>query len=296
MASEPIVLSGAAPGSRSTRIRAFIRSHAFLLLLLAGQYVLIQVLTGPLYGDAPRNLHWGLLAVEQPGFLLNEPDLYPQIKGFAPERPDLAPMGLYNAGTGPLHPWWGPVAPMLFGIVWALTHSYTLLQLVVPLAGAGVVLLTYLLARDLLDARTALIAAAFTACFPLFREYASTSYTEALSTLAITAALLVYRRGNTVTTILLGGLAALSKLDVIVLYFGTVGICAIYTIVTQRKGHMDGRQWFHQVAALAGPALIAAPWVWMHHLGGGAGGPTRGLSGELFLFLMPQMLELLFYT
>lgn len=295
------------------RALALTRSHIFLLALLAGQFVLTQLLSGAQYGDSPRNLHWGVLTAEQPGFLLGEPDTYERIKGFPPDPETLAPRRLYLGGQSGLHTWWGPLAPALFALVWLLTHSYTLLQLVVPLAGGGAVLLTYALARDLMGARPALLAAAFLACFPLYREHAVISYTEVLSTLALTAALLAYLRGRTAATVLLGGLAAHAKMDILLLYFGTVGVCAAYDFLRAASGPAEGAArrpralrrivsaarasagWRHQLAALAGPALLVAPWVWVHHLQGGAGGPTRGLSAELFGLIAPQMLELLFY-
>jgi hypothetical protein len=277
-----------------------VRSHIFLLALLAGQFALTQLITGPQYGDAPRNLHWGVLTAENPAFLLGEPDTYERIKGFPPEPESLAPRGLYRSEPGDLHPWWGPVAPLLFALVWRLSGSYTLLELVVPVAGGGAVLLTYVLGRDLLGRRGGLLAAALLACFPLYREFAVVSYTEALSALALTAALLVYLRGRTLATVLLGALAALCKMDILLLYFGTVGITAAYALLVVTRGSssthsvvMGGRR--HHALALIGPALLASPWVWTHHLGGGAGGPTGGLSAGLFGIIAPQMLELLLY-
>ena len=174
------------------RIRTIIGSHAVILALLASQFILVQLLTGPQYGDAPRNMHWGILTLENPAFLLGAPDTYERIKGFPPDPPSLAPLALYRFPQGGLHRWWGPVPPLVFALAWAMTRSYTALHLVVPLAGAGVVILTYWLAGLWLTRREALIAAAFLACFPLFRDYATVAYTEALSALALTAAVLVY--------------------------------------------------------------------------------------------------------
>jgi hypothetical protein len=37
------------------------------------------------------------------------------------------------------------------------------------------------------------------------------------------------------------------------------------------------------------------PWIWLHYLSGNGGGPPRGLSAEIFFFLVPQLLEMLFY-
>ncbi|HWQ14675.1 MAG TPA: glycosyltransferase family 39 protein [Roseiflexaceae bacterium] len=295
-----------APRAAGWRLRAagLLRSHLFLLTLLAGQFALAQLLTGVQYGDAPRNLHWGLLTAERPGFLLGEPDTYERIKGFPPEPESLAPRGLYRGGQGGLHPWWGPVAPLLFALVWRLSGSYTLLQLVAPLAGGGAVLLTYALARGLLGAQPALLAAAFLACFPLYRDYATVSYTEAISALALAAALLAYLRGRTAATVLLGALAALAKMDILLLYIGTVGICLLDVLRRRSILRAPGAglrpprglpALRHHVLALVGPALLASPWVWAHYLRGGAGGPTRGLSAGLFGLIAPQMLELLFY-
>jgi hypothetical protein len=278
-----------------------------LLALLASQFVLVQLVSGPQYGDAPRNLHWGLLTAENPAFLFGTPDLNERIKGFAPEPETLAPRGLFRGAPGGLHRWWGPVAPALFALVWRLTGSYTLLQLVIPLAGGAAVLLTYQLARGVCGERTALIAAALLACFPLFREFAVVSYTEALGAALLCAALLAYLRGRTLLTVVLGTLAALCKMDILLLYFGTLAITATYAVLggwgfrgaprplLTPPPAVANTPWRHHALALIGPALIAAPWVWLHHLRGGAGGPTSGLSPEMFGLVAPQMLELLFY-
>lgn len=82
--------------SWNVRIRAIIGSHAVILTLLAGQFALVQALTGSQYGDAPRNMHWGILSVENPAFLFGAPDTYERIKGFPPEPPSLAPRALYR--------------------------------------------------------------------------------------------------------------------------------------------------------------------------------------------------------
>ncbi len=288
------------------QVVAVFRSHTFLLLLLAGQYALVQALTGIQYGDAPRNLHWGILTTENPAFLLGAPDTYERIKGFPPDPPSLAPLALHRFPQAGLHRWWGPMAPALFGLVWATTGSYTALQLVVPLAGAGVVLLTYQMGRLWLARREALIGAAFLACFPLFRDYATVSYTEALSALALTAALLAHCRGRTGITVLLGGITALMKLDLLLLYFGAITVAAGYVALDRRRSLRapvpaggpaeQPRPVLHHIAALAGPAIIAAPWVWYHYLDRGMGAPASGMSLAQFGLVAPQMLELLFYV
>lgn len=100
-------------------------TSGILLLVLVVHLPVMALLTRPLYGDAPRNLHWGILTAEAPQFLWDQPDPYERIKGFAPSPENLAPRGLYARVVGPLHPWWGPVAPVLLAIVWSITHSYT---------------------------------------------------------------------------------------------------------------------------------------------------------------------------
>lgn len=280
-----------AANAQAQRLPLWRRSHTLLLALLAGQYLIWSVLTLPLVGDSPRNLHWGVLITEQPGFLLDTPDPYPFIKGFPPDPPELSARQLYTGVTGALHSWWGPLAPLTLAAVWRLTHSYLALQLVFPLAGAGAVLLTYALARTLAPPRTALLAAAFLACFPLFRDFASTAYSEAFSALMLTAALLAFHQGRTLPTVILGALVFLTKLDLVALYGGVVVCCGLYALFW-RDGTYPLR---HYVAALAGPFVIASPWVWVHYLHGGASGPTAGLSPALFAIIAPQMLELLFY-
>ena len=204
------------------------RSHTLILALFAVKYLVWQLLTMPLPGDSPRNLHWGLLTAEQPGFPLNTPDTYERIKSFPPHSESLSIRKLYDNSPGALHHWRGPVIPLVLAAVWACAHSYTLLRLVIPLAGTGAVLLTYALARTWFAPRVALIAAAFLAFLPLFRDFASTAYSEAFSACILTAALLAYARERTFLAIILGALAMLSKLDLVLLYGG--GRWFVYTI------------------------------------------------------------------
>jgi hypothetical protein len=283
-------LTTAEPSAR--RLRRIARHPWFILSLLAGQFVLWSLLTVPLYGDSPRNLHWGLLTAENPGFLTGDVDPYERIKGFAPDPPELAPRGLYRNEYSSLHRWWGPVMPLAIAGLWRVTGSYTLIQLVIPLVGGAAVLTTYALARRYLPIGGALLAAGFLAFFPLFRDYASTAYSEALSAFVLTAALLSYRSGRTLLTVVLGTLALLAKLDLVLLYGGVVGVCVLVAWFTRDTT----LPWRHHGAALLIPPLLAAPWIWVHYLNAGAGGPTAGLSLPLFGIIAPQMLELLFYV
>jgi hypothetical protein len=262
-----------------------------LLALLAGQFALVQLATGAQYGDAPRNLHWGILTWEQPAFLAGAPDTYQLIEGFPAS--DAAP-GSERPGAGQfqsLHSWWGPVVPLLLAAVWGATGSYTALQLVVPLAAGATVLLTYAVGCRALGRGPALAAAAFLALYPLFREYGTVAYTEALGALLLSGALFAYLFGRTAAAAGLGALAALAKLDLFALYIGVVAICALYDRLTGRRE----LPWRHHLVALAVPPALAAPWYWWHTLGGGQGAATGGFSPELFAFLFPQMVGLTFY-
>jgi len=281
-----------APEPSALRLaRAWATRHSLLLALLAAQFMIWSLLTVPLYGDSARNLHWGLLTAEQPRFLLGAPDMSERIKGFPPEPATLSALQLYQRGFGSLHPWWGPVVPLAVAAAWRLSGSYLLLQLIIPIAGGATVLLTYALARRYLAPGGALLAAAFLALFPLFRNYASTAYSEAFSALLLLAALLAYRDGRTLLTALLGALAMLGKLDLVLLFGGVVGCCALLALATGDRT-LPLR---HHLVALLAPPLLAAPWIWEHYLGGGAGGPTAGLSPGLFAVIAPQMLQLLFF-
>ena len=264
--------------------------HMLLLALLAGQFIIVQLLTAPLFGDAPRNLHWGILTAENPAFLAGAPDMYERIKGFPPASPGLAERDLWKNPPGSLHRWWGPLLPLLTGAVWLATHSYTAIQLIVPLAGAMTVLLSYALARNMLDKQRALLTALFLSCFPIFREYASTSYSEAFSACILTATLLMIWKRHYVLITIFTALTALTKMDLLVFIAGVGGISIIYDWFKGQR-----RQAALSVLAIVLGILLASFWIWDHYLGGGESGPTRGLSGGLFMLIMPQMLELLFY-
>ncbi len=264
--------------------------HFPLLCLLASQFIIVQLLTAPLFGDAPRNLHWGILATENPAFLAGAPDMYERIKGFAPDPASLAQRDLWKYPPGSMHRWWGPFVPLLIGAVWMATHSYVAIQLIIPLAGAVTVLLSYVLARDMLDARHALFAALFLSCFPIFREYASTSYSEAFSACILTAAFWAIWKRRYVLIGALTLLAALTKMDLLFFLAGVAGISIIYD-------WLKGQRWqaAFSTLAIAIGLLLAWFWIWDHYLGAGESSPTRGFSVELFMIIMPQMIELLFY-
>ena len=59
---------------------------------LAAQFAVMQLATGAEYLDAPRNLHWGIYAAEQPRFLLDAEDSYDRIHGFSQLTSQFQPM------------------------------------------------------------------------------------------------------------------------------------------------------------------------------------------------------------
>ncbi|NCC32832.1 MAG: hypothetical protein EOM24_12545, partial [Chloroflexia bacterium] len=152
-----------------------------LLALLMAHFAVVQLATAVQAGDAPRNLHWGLLTFENPRFLIGDVDSYERIKGFPPDPAELGPNRYWDNRFGPFHRWWGPVVPLLFASVWGLSRSYLMLHLVMPLVGAAAVFLTYRLAQLSLGPGAALLAAAFLSSYPLFREHATMAYTEGFS-------------------------------------------------------------------------------------------------------------------
>lgn len=263
----------------------------FVLGLLVLLFPLVQIGVRAQYGDAPRNLHWAMVAAENPGFLINDINPYDMTDGFVPDPPALAPRGKART-TGPLfHPWWGPVPIILMASVWWLTASRELMALVVPLAAAGTVLASYGLGCWLVDRRTGLWTAVFVGLFPLFYEHGIISYSEAISALFLLLAVWSYLSGKTLLTVFLGTLTVLCKLDMGVVYSGVIGSCLIYRLSSQH----DWRSLRHTLLALLLPLLVLAGWFWLRTGSPLPSGTGRGLSVEVFLFLAPEMLEMLFY-
>lgn len=231
--------------------------HFWLLLVLAAQYAVLQALTSVQYGDSPRNLHWGLTTLEQPSFLLATPDPYERVDGFPPVPATLA-SGERPLGIGaPLHPWWGPVYPLLFAGVWALSGSYLLLQLVAPIGAGLVILVTYAFGSQLVSEPVAFVAALLLALFPMYREHAVLSYVEPLSALLLTCALWAFTARRTALAALCGSLTVLAKIDLILLYFGTVAL----VILLSRQEHASSAARRHDLWSLGLPALALTPWL-----------------------------------
>lgn len=287
MTSETLVISTA----RRSAIKRLLVSSWFWLAVLAGQFALVQLLTGVQYGDAPRNLHWGILTAENPRFLIGDPDLYGRTKGFVPDPPELAPLGRAEARAGSFHPWWGPVPMGLLAVVWALTHSREVLMLVVPLAAGGVVLTCYTVGNWLFDRRSGLLTAAFVALNPLFYQHAVLSYSEALSALFLLLAVLAYLRGQTGLTVLLGTLTLLCKMDMLLVYGGVVVCSLLYRLRYQRR-RVDIE---HSVLSLVVPVLVLMVWQWVRTGNAVPAGSGRGVSWGMMQLLALDMLQRLFF-
>lgn len=265
--------------------------RCWLLAALAVQYVVLQLATGVEYMDAPRNLHWGMYFADQPRFLIDTEDVNDRIRGFPPTPASLAPSGLAIGHSAPLHPWWGPLYLVLFGGVWRLTGSYTALRLVVPIAAGATVLLTYAFGARYFNPRVGLLAAVVLALFPIYRENGPISFVEPLSALLILCALWAFLARRTGLAVLLGTLTVLGKIDMIVLYFGTI----VLTTLAGMRAPGERLPLRHVVICLAGPLLVLLPWLYLIYVLNArpttvAGGPQLGV----FLTLAPLMFDQLF--
>ncbi|MDZ4721105.1 MAG: hypothetical protein SH847_21810 [Roseiflexaceae bacterium] len=277
--------------------RWFRRPWFWLIVLVACQYAVLQLLTNAQYFDAPRNMQWGLFVLEQPRFLLDTENTYDRINGFAPNPRELAPAGMANGRSTPLHPWWGPVYLGLFALTWGLTHSFTLLRLVVPLAAGATVIMTYLFGRRFFSERIGVTAALLLAFFPNFREMGTIAMVEPISALLLLGALWAFLEGRAWVAALLGLLAALGKVDMIAIYLGMVGLMAVgawwdsrNSASGQRLPHL--RMW---LVALLVPLLIIGPWLIVIY--GVYGRPTTAGGGpqiEVFTAMLPLMIQQIF--
>jgi hypothetical protein len=265
--------------------------RTWLLAALAVQYAVLQIATGVEYMDAPRNLHWGLYFAEQPRFLIDTEDVGDRARGFPPTPAALAPSGLATGHSAPLHPWWGPLYLVLFGGVWRLTGSYVALRLVVPIAAGATVLLTYAFGARYFNPRVGLLAAVLLALFPIYRENGPISFVEPLSALLLLSALWAVLARRTALAALLGTLTVLGKIDMIVLYFGTV----VLTTLACARTPGERLPLRHVAACLAAPLLLLLPWLYLIYVVNArpttvAGGPRL----DVFLTLAPLMFDQLF--
>jgi hypothetical protein len=265
--------------------------RGWLLAALAVQYIVLQMATGVEYMDAPRNLHWGLYFVEQPRFLIDTEDIGDRARGFPPTPAELAPSGLATGHSAPLHPWWGPLYLMLFGGVWWLTGSYTALRLVVPIAAGATVLLTYAFGTRYFNRRVGLLAAVLLALFPIYRENGPIAFVEPLSALLLLSALWAVLARRTGLAMLLGTLTVLGKIDMIVLYFGTI----VFTTLATARAPEQRLPIRHVAICLAAPLLVLLPWLYLTYVVNArpttvAGGPQL----SVFLTLAPLMFDQVF--
>jgi hypothetical protein len=287
-----MIESSSAMALQSQAIMRWCRSWRFwLLAALALQYAVFQLATSVEYMDAPRNLHWGIYLLEQPRFLLNAEDVYDRINGYPPSLAALAPAGAAVGRSTPLHPWWGPLYLGLFGSVWWLTGSYTALRLVVPLAAGATVLLTYAFGARYFNRRVGLLAAVLLALFPVYREHGSLSFVEPLSALLISGALWAFLARRTALAALLGALVVLGKIDMILLYFGTV----VITALAYPRTSGDRFTIRHVVVCLVAPTLVLLPWIYLTYVIN-ARPTTVGGGPSLYIFriIAPLMLDQVF--
>jgi hypothetical protein len=162
---------------------------------------------------------------------------------------------------------------------------------VVPIAAGATVLLTYAFGVRYFNTRVALLAAVLLALFPIYRENGPISFVEPLSALLILSALWAFLARRTALTVLLGMLTVLGKIDMIVLYFGTIALSALASARTPGE-RLPMR---HVAICLVGPLLVLLPWLYLIYVVNArpttvAGGPQL----SVFLTLAPLMFEQLF--
>lgn len=263
------------------------------VVLFALHFPLLQLLSGVQYGDAPRNLHWGLYLNEAPGFLFQTGDRYDHIKGFVPDPPSLAPEGRAGAVGGPLHRWWGPLLPLTWTVLWRVSHSYILLQLVIPFAASACVLLVWLLARHWFAPSVAAWAVLMVGWLPLFHEHAVLSYSEIFATFMLLSAFWAIIRERPAWAAVLGSLAVLVKLDMGLLYLGSIVLAAGWAWAR----HGQTPRWRVIAPAVLVPALCAGCWMILRYVV--LSGPSNGLiefQPGIFGYMATQMAQQAFYT
>jgi hypothetical protein len=273
-----------------------LRAHWFWLGLLAAQFLVFQLVLQVQYHDSNRNLHWGRYTVENPAFMTGARDSYATTHRIDPLPPDSSPAHYAQKELDTIkpsfHAWWGPVPVLLWAGTWWLTGSQLAMTLVVPLMGAGLVLVVYGMGRDLYDAQVGLAAAALLALLPVFREHVIISYSESISTLFLTLAIWAYLRERTLLAVGLGVLAVLCKLDMPPVYLSLVGMSLLWRL-WQRA---PARRLLHPLAALVVPLLAVFGWFWVR-----TGGllPPQGvdshLSSHMLLTYGLSFIERFFY-
>jgi hypothetical protein len=292
-------LTGGQASHKEIRVfqRLIRRPWFWLIVLVASQYTVLQLLTGAEYFDAPRNMQWGIFLLEQPRFLLDTENNYDRINGFLPSSPALAPGGQAQGRSAPLHPWWGPAYLGLFALTWGVTHSFTILRLVVPLAAGATVVVTYLFGMRFFSERIGVMAALLLAFFPNFREMSVIAMVEPISALLLLGAVWALVAGRSWIAALFGMLAALGKVDMIAIYLGMVLLMSLGAWWDARHSTAGWqlaqlRMWS---IALVAPLAIIGPWLIViygiyHRPTTAAGGPSL----EMFTTMFPLMIQQIF--
>jgi hypothetical protein len=153
------------------------------------------------------------------------------------------------------------------------------------------VLLTYLFGARYFNRQVGLLGAVLLALFPIYREHGPLSFVEPLSALLIGGALWAFLARRTALAASLGALTVLGKIDLILLYFGTVLITTGLSLCTPAERFPTR----HVAICLAAPLLVLLPWLYLTYVINGrpttvAGGPRM----DIFLTLAPLMLDQLF--
>jgi hypothetical protein len=254
-------------------------------MLVASQYLILQLFTGAQYLDAPRNMQWGTYIWEQPRYLLDSENRYDRVNGFAPNPISLAPAGLAHGRSVPLHSWWGPAYLGLFAVLWGITGSFTVLESVVPVAAGTTVILTYLFGTRFFSEWVGVAAALLLAFLPNFREMATIAMVEPISAVLLLGALWAMLAGRVWFAALLGSIAMLGKIDMIVLYYGML---ATYTLCYQ---------WNIRRLFVAGgiPLLVMIPWLVMIYIIFRRPTTVGGSANlDVFTTVLPIMMDQLF--
>jgi hypothetical protein len=288
---------GAMKANPGSELKHFIRivSHLnwqhLLLIGLSLQYIGLQLATRVQYYDAPRNLHWGLYLIEQPRYLIGTVDVYDHVLGFLPSPESLAPMGFATNQPPGMHPWWGPLYLLMIAVLWKLTRSYLIIQMVVPLASGGLIWLTYAFGKRYFDWKVGLLAASLLAIFPIFHENAVMAFFEPVSALLLLCTFWAYLSRRTLITTLLGSLLVLTKIDMIFLYFGTVvGMNALSLFFPQLR--LPKR---HVRFSLIVPAILCLVWCYLRYVVGSSYSALDGvLNLAIFKYLLGQTIPQFF--
>lgn len=169
----------------------------------------------------------------------------------------------------PRYTYFPPLLILLGGGAWAVAGEFGL-KLVVPLAASLGLVATYLLGRELLGHRTALLGSLFLGFFPLYLHLGSLGYLDGLVAGFSMLTLYTFHRavhgGGTRWALLAGaagGAAALSKITG-PMALGFVGVYAVVRTLLDRR--LDLRLWKTTLLALLVGGLLSAPYYLRNYL------------------------------